>query len=563
MQGKLLLTLGLVLLASAAPLARGQRGRAAEPPAPYCMPASALPGATTEITFTNAPAGEPTGLWTSFPAEVEVLPGGTGTRCRLKLPADAPVGIGALRLATAGGVGSLQLFMIDDLPSVAGSAKNHTPATAQGITDLCAVDGASEPLACDYYRLTARRGQRIAFEVVAQRLGSRMDPMVRLLDSAGRELEYVEDTPGLGADVRFAHTFERGGEYVIEVRDANYEGSPDHRYRLRVGDFPAVTVASPPGVKRGVEGAFEFSAPSGEHVGPLHVRLPADARCFQFGVKFPGGRSSAFVPIRCGDREEFVAAAPNLTPDAAAHLALPASVGGRFDVPGQRHFYEIAGRKGQRIVLRGQSRRWNAPVDLFFQAYKPDGTRSAQSKVVEPKPPAKGAIPPPPDEGTLEFTCPVDGTCRFSVEDLTQAGGPTMTYHFDVEPAVPDYALSVEVDKVEAAAGGKFRVKVKAERQGYDGPITLALRGAAAAFPIDKNTIPAGKTEADVEVTVPADMPATAAPLQFTIAGTGGPPGEHVASTYSTLRRLFPRLTFVPSELDGLIALRIRPPSPK
>jgi hypothetical protein len=277
------------------------------------------------------------------------------------------------------------------------------------------------------------------------------------------------------------------------------------------------------------------------------------------GAKFPGGRSSAFVPILCGERDEFVAAAPNRTPDTAAPLMLPASVSGRFDAPGQRHYYEIAAKKGQRIVLHGQSRQWNAPVDLYFQVFKADGTRLAQSKIVEPKPATKGALPPPPDEGTLEFTCPASGTCRFSVEDLNQAGGPTMAYHFDVEPAAPDYALSVETDKVEVAAGGKFRVKVRAERQGYDGPITLALRGGAAEFPIGKNTLPAGKTEVDLEVTVPAEAPATAAPLQFTIVGSGGPAREHVASTSPTFRRLFPRMTFIPSELDGLIALRIRP----
>jgi hypothetical protein len=549
------------MLLGAAWHARAQRGAPVGPPPTYCTPAAAVPGATTEVTFTNAPPGALAGVWTSFPAQVEVPPG--GHTCRLKVPADVPVGIGAIRVATAGGVGSLQLFMIDDLPSVPRSAKNHAPGEAQAISAFCAVDAATEPLASDYYRLTAKHGQRIAFEVVAQRLGSRMDPMVRLLDSAGRELEYVEDTPGLGADVRFAHTFDRDGDYLIEVRDANYEGSPDHRYRLRVGDFPAVTVAFPLGGKRGSEGAFEFFGPEGEHVGPLHVGVPDDANRFQFGVKLPGGRSSAFVPILCGEREEFVASSPNRTPDTAAHLTLPASVSGRFDAPSQRHFYEIAAKKGQRIVLRGQSRRWNAPVDLFFQVFKPDGTRVAQSKIVEPKPATKGALPPPLDEGTLEFTCPAGGTCRFSVEDLNQAGGSTMAYHVEVEPAAPDYALSVETDKVEVAAGGKFRIKVKAERQGYGGPITLALRGGAAEFAVGRNTIPAGKAEADVEVTVPAETPATAAPLQFTIVGTGGPPGEHVASTSPVLRRLFPRMTFVPSELDGLIALRVRPASAK
>jgi len=62
---------------------------------------------------------------------------------------------------------------------------------------------------------------------------------------------------------------------------------------------------------------------------------------------------------------------------------------------------------------------------------------------------------------------------------------------------------------------------------------------------------------------VPAEAPATRASLAFTIVGTGGLSGEHVASTSATLRRQFPRMTFVPAEFDGLIALRVRPAATK
>src|SRR6185369_10819380 len=84
----------------------------------------------------------------------------------------------------------------------------------------------------------ARKGERLSFEVMAQRLGSSLDPLVRLLDATGRELFFCEDTPGAGVDCRFSYRFPSNGHYVIELRVTRYDGGRAYRYRLRIGDFP-------------------------------------------------------------------------------------------------------------------------------------------------------------------------------------------------------------------------------------------------------------------------------------------------------------------------------------
>ena len=163
-----------------------------------------------------------------------------------------PVGIGAVRLSTASGVSSLQLFMIDDLPTDLDAGKNTanvTLAAAQPLRAGVAVDGNCEPLAARYFRLSGKKGERVSIEIVAQRLGSKLDPIVRLLDSTGRELAFCDDTPGLGSDCRFGYTFPADGECLIELRDANYDGGADYRYRLRVGDFPLATNLFPLGAR--------------------------------------------------------------------------------------------------------------------------------------------------------------------------------------------------------------------------------------------------------------------------------------------------------------------------
>src|SRR5689334_11520873 len=138
---------GIPLIALVASLvgiaAHGQAPRGT--PAPQTMsstPAAVRPGATTEVTFSNALTGEPTGLWTSFPADVAaVSSGGKGSpaaRFRLTVPPDAPVGIGAVRVATTGGVSGLQFFMVDDLPTLAAGPAGRTSADARPVNNLCA-----------------------------------------------------------------------------------------------------------------------------------------------------------------------------------------------------------------------------------------------------------------------------------------------------------------------------------------------------------------------------------------------------------------------------------------
>ena len=61
--------------------------------------------------------------------------------------------------------------------------------------------------------------------------GENWGRLVRVLDSDGRELVYCDDAPGAGSDCRFSHTFAAAGAYLIEIRDVNYEGGVEYRYR--------------------------------------------------------------------------------------------------------------------------------------------------------------------------------------------------------------------------------------------------------------------------------------------------------------------------------------------
>src|SRR5438034_8877553 len=219
---------------------------AQSPSLSYSIPSALAPGKTSSVSFFGDNLANASALWTSFATETIERTAGQdqGSSAnkisfRISVAAQIPIGIGAVRIATTNGITGLLLLMIDDLPSVGATGRNKTLQTAQELELPVAVDGHSVEQSSDYYEFTARRGERITIEAVAQRLGSSLDPVIRLIDARWQELEYCEDTPGLGADICFSHQFSTAGRYFIEIRDTRYQGGNNHRYRLRVGDFPS------------------------------------------------------------------------------------------------------------------------------------------------------------------------------------------------------------------------------------------------------------------------------------------------------------------------------------
>jgi hypothetical protein len=541
--------------------AAAQRGPAPDAVS-FSVPFSVPARRATEVDFHSA-AKAARGFWATFEATADplVAPGADVARFQLNVH-DASVGIGAVRFMTATGVSSLRLIFIDDIPTTPRADNNINAKNAQPLTLPAAVEADAQPLANHYYRFAATKGQRIAFEVIAQRLNSRADPIVRLLDSTGRELAYCDDTPGLGADPRFAHTFAADGEYLLELRDANYEGGPEYRYRLRVGDFPAVTVPFPLSGKRVGMTQFTFEGPGGDHIGPQNVILGPDIIRQTVPLRFPDGHASAFVSVLASDSEDFVAIKPNHSRETAARVRLPVNISGRITQPGARDFYRVAAKTGDRLSLRARTRSVGSPAMMSMQILDAaDGARLAESKFAVPEPKGGDATPIPDEEGSLDFTIPKDGDYDIVAQDFTGAAGPAAVYRLEAQILQPDFALSVDTDKLDGTAGATIKLKVKATRRDFDGPIALALTGRAAEYVLKKERIPNGKLETDLEITLPDELPENPI-VSFTIQGRATSADQqlvHTASTATALKKLFPRLPEPPPELNGLIGLGIRP----
>lgn len=495
-----LLRLGALLLTGA-----DLNAPAAPPTLSAISPAAIAPGKPTRLKLTGDNLAGAVDLWTSFPGEVDPGHSPDSVEFNVTIPVESPTGIGAVQLTTTNGLSAFQLVLIDPFPSRASNGKNHSETTAQTIAVGEAIDGTCDELRSDYFRFHAKKGDPLHIEVVAQRIGSSLDPLLRLLDANGREIGFNDDTPGLGADARLAATCPRTGDYLVELRDSRYGGGPRHRYRLRFGDFlpsPLPFLATP-----------ELS------------RMTAPVESFPAVLEHE----------------------PNDDTNCAQSFSIPAELRGDFKRNGDRDIYEFEAAEGQRIVFTGRTRSLGSPCDLFLQLQSTNGTKIAASN-------ATGE-----DEGALTNRFTAGGRYQLVVEELNRSGGPTLAYRVVARELKPGFQLSTEMDHLSGPAGEAFEIEVKADRRDYDGPIELIPQGLPPEFTIENNLIAAKTNSTRMKISAPANLPLGETVHlgilgQATIADTTW---SDRVSTRPALGAAFPTLRHPPSELDGLVTLSI------
>lgn len=77
----------------------------------------------------------------------------------------------------------------------------------------------AQPRDVDAYQFTAKKGQRVRFEVIARDTGSPLDPVLRLYDSTGKILKEADDDGKQSADPDIEFTAPVDGDYRVSISD--------------------------------------------------------------------------------------------------------------------------------------------------------------------------------------------------------------------------------------------------------------------------------------------------------------------------------------------------------
>src|SRR5206468_5383420 len=116
---------------------------------------------------------------------------------------------------------------------------------------LVVVEGAAPGSDVDYYKFPGKKGQRVVVDAQCARIGSGVDPSIRLTTASRSFVASADDSPGLLTDARLTAVLPEDGDYVIELSDSRYQGGGRPVYRLLVGEVPVAEEVYPIGGREG------------------------------------------------------------------------------------------------------------------------------------------------------------------------------------------------------------------------------------------------------------------------------------------------------------------------
>ena len=177
-------------------------------------------------------------------------------------------------------------FAVDTLPECFEKEPNDSLPTAQPITLPVIVNGRIDrPGDWDVFRFEGRAGEQIVAEVLARRLESPLDSVLKLTDAAGKRLAFNDDHEDKGDGLRTHHadslihfTLPANGTYYLHLGDAQHQGGPEYAYRLRISeprpDFALRVVPSRINARAGRYNPITiFALRKDGYDGPIALRL--------------------------------------------------------------------------------------------------------------------------------------------------------------------------------------------------------------------------------------------------------------------------------------------------
>jgi hypothetical protein len=421
---------------------------------------------------------------------------------RVKVAADAPLGVRYWRLSTSQGATPARKFIVGDLPEIVEQEIDGDPVP-RDVQLPVTINGRIFPREdVDIWSFPVKKGQTVCCEVWAARLGSPLDSRLEVRDPGDRVVAENDDFYGADSFVRF--TAAADGKYQVRIHDVNFHGGQAYVYRLTLTAGPHVDRVYPLGGRRGSKVKFELTG-QGLPKGPVEIALPASGPAAHAHRLTVSGTQTNPVLLDLDDLPEHLAAGPTNDP-----VRLPAVLNGRIGKPGEIASWNVTARKGEVYDFDLRAGRLGSPLRGVLTVSDAAGKQLARSDG------AGGQTDP-----SLRFTAPADGTYRVRIADYFRSrGGPAFAYRLRIaRPAGPGFRLRLAADAVSVNRGGLAKLRVLAQRLGGFGqPIGLQVEGLPKGVAVMGTNIPSN--QGAVELTFKADKAAPVRASRLVIRGS-------------------------------------------
>jgi len=509
-------------------------------------PGGGKAGTTLEVTFAGTDLEEPQALIFSHarikavpvvpPAPTPVKPDPKKpappmkaapkpaiTRFNVTIGADVPPGNHDCRLINAWGVSNPRTFVVGSLAEVMEKEPNNDVEQAQRIELGTTVNGTiSAPTDVDYFVFAAKKGQPVLLSCQGPTLDSRINPELKLYDSAGRQVASHRPPPGQDAVVDYVAPAD--GDYYVRLCQFTYtQGGPEFFYRLSLSRGPWIDAVFPPVVEPGKPTQvilYGHNLPGGQPAPAammpgrareqlaVTVTAPADPASlqrldyhghippvssgidgFEYRLRTPQGASNP-VLLTLAQAPVVLDQGANPTAATAQHVPLPCEIAGRIAARGQRHWYALAALKGDVFTIEVLSDRLGAPTDMYFvlrNATNPKQITEITQQDDDPLDLGQGQLyTPSRDPTAFRFVVPADGRYELLVgSHLSDTQyGPEHIYRVRITPEQPDFRLVVmsadrnRPDTWLLGQGGNEHLMVYVwRRDGFKGNVALSVEG--------------------------------------------------------------------------------------
>lgn len=457
----------------------------------------------------------------------------TSAQVELTVAPDAEPGPRRLRLASPRGVSNAVLLRVTCWPSLVEKEPNDDPDSAMAIQGPAVVNarlGTGEDV--DLYRFHARAGDRLQLNVLGARIGTNADVSLAILLPDGREI--VHDDGRFIWDPYLDHTFDKEGDYLAAVSltrmPAGGQPRTDLNYQMAIGQSPFLWSVFPLGARRGtsvelrlradfleagIPGQFLATgqANKGGEIYSGTIKAVADGE-YKLAVQVPSATPLGFKELAVkdesgtlaplgflvGDLPELVEKEPNDQQSQAEQLSGAVTINGLIDRDGDEDWFRLSTGAGTSWIFNVDAERYGSMFDSFLTLLDEKG------KVLASNDDAKWPGRALNRDSQITFMFKEEGTYWVKVSSLYRRGGPDHVYRLTVQPAEPDFMISLTSDRVAVIPGRKGKIGVSLRRlNDFKGDVVLQIHGLPRGVKAEPLVMKDDKDTGSIEVEASAE----------------------------------------------------------
>src|SRR3984885_12414376 len=335
------------------------------------------PGITAKISqITDLPEEKASGKF-STAAAVPLAKKQTAL-LEITVAKDVPPDVYRFRVQAPLGTTNMVPLAIGSLPEVKSESSGNTAISQPVALPATMVGKIAAPGNKDRYEFDGKTGENVVFEVVASKVGSRLESRLALSDSSGRVLAEAgrhDNSP----DATLHYRLPQDGRYTLTISDREGSGGNDDYYRLDAGALPYITSYFPLGVYAGETTTVAVEGVNLGGIRELKIDAPKGQKTMPITLKENAALPMNKARLVVGDLPEIVEQEPNNSLAQAEEVSFPVTINGHISGGAKQgeasdeDYFRFHAGKGQRMTIDVEAARVGSPLDSVIEVLDAQG----------------------------------------------------------------------------------------------------------------------------------------------------------------------------------------------